>query len=451
MISKELASFIYRTNFSSLPPEVIEYAKLCILDWLGSALAGSDKLPGKILSQLVTKLGGTPQATVLTDGSKNSCLHAALVNGAISHTVELDDVHKGSIFHPAAPIIPAALAAAEMKGAGGKELLTAVVIGYDVGIRIGEAVTPSHYYYWHTTATCGTFGAAAAVGKIVGLTEEQLVHALGNAGTQAAGLWEFIEDGAMTKHLHPGKAAMNGLLAALLAERNFTGAARIIEGRRGFCRATASEYDLEKITDRLGKHYKITETSFKIHASCRHTHQTVDIVLDLMRKYGLSFEEIAKVRVRAYQIALNITDNADPETPYAAKFSTQFCVALAARYGRVGLEEFSEDNLRDPQLREFLSRVEFVTDPDLDSAYPAKWPGRVEIILKDGRKFTGYTDFPKGDPENPVSREELIEKFRQLAGAFLTPSRLEKVITDVLQLEYISDVRKITSGLGSND
>ncbi|MBO8167882.1 MAG: MmgE/PrpD family protein [Thermoanaerobacteraceae bacterium] len=447
MISQRLAGFINNTEFSLLPAEVVEFTKLCVLDWLGSALAGSDKVPGKIITQVVAELGGAPQATVLADGSKNSCLNAALVNGAISHIVELDDVHKGAIIHPAAPVIPAALSAAEMRGKSGKELLTAVVVGYDVGIRVGEAVTPSHYYYWHTTATCGTFGANAAAGKILGLSQDQLVNSLGNAGTQAAGLWEFIEDGAMSKHLHPGKAAMNGLLAALLAEKGFTGASKIIEGKRGFCEATADDYDLGKITDGLGEKYKIMENSFKVHASCRHTHQSVDIVLDLKKKHGLNLEDVDKVVVKGYQIALNITDNPNPQTPYAAKFSTQFCVALALKYGRVGLEEFSEDNLADPQLRAFLPRVEFVFDKQLDAASATKWPGEVEIVLKDGRVVTGATDFPKGDPENPVSREELIEKFKVLAGPYLSSSSLERAIDDILNLERIADVREIMNRL----
>src|SRR5690606_29784581 len=222
------------------------------------------------------EMGGAEQAHLVT-GGQSSVLNAALVNGAASHVVELDDIHKGSIIHAATVVIPAALAVAEWKGLSGKELIAAVVAGYEVCYRIGEAVSPSHYYYWHNTATCGTFGAAIAAAKLLGLTTEQTIAALGNAGTQAAGLWEFIEDGAMTKQLHTGKAAMNGLLAALLAQKGFTGPQKILEGNRGFFKAMSEEYDASRVTEGLGNEFKIMENSFKIHASCRHTHHAVDL------------------------------------------------------------------------------------------------------------------------------------------------------------------------------
>ncbi|MCK9905628.1 MmgE/PrpD family protein, partial [Frankia sp. Cpl3] len=199
------------TNYADLPGEVIQFTKLCILDWLGSAVAGAAKPPVRMIDELVKELGGTEQATLVT-GGKTSVAHAALVNGAASHVVELDDIHKSSIIHAATVVIPAAFAIAEWQHKSGKQLITAIAIGYDVCFRVGEAVSPSHYYYWHNTATCGTFGVAAAVAKLLELDEQQIIYALGNAGTQAAGLWEFIVDGAMSKQLHTGKAAMNGLL-----------------------------------------------------------------------------------------------------------------------------------------------------------------------------------------------------------------------------------------------
>src|SRR5699024_2356215 len=194
----------------------------------------------------------------------------------------------------------------------GIDLITAVVIGYEVCYRIGEAVTPSHYYHWHNTATCGTFGAAAAAAKLLDLDEEQTVHALGNAGTQAAGLWEFIEDGAMTKQLHPGKAAMNGVISATLARKGFTGASKILEGRRRFFEAMSEGYDQSRITHDLFNVFKIMENSFKVHASCRHTHSAMDLMVDLRKERKIVSKEVDHIVVRTYQVALNITDNNDP-------------------------------------------------------------------------------------------------------------------------------------------
>ena len=255
-LSRALANYSVGMTYEKLPPDVISFTKLCILDYFGSAIAGSDKPPIQMISDLIKEMGGTEQANLFT-GGKSSVLQAALLNGASSHVVELDDIHKGSIIHAATVVIPAALAIAEWKELSGKELITAIVVGYEVCYRIGEAVSPSHYYYWHNTATCGTFGAAIAAAKLLQLTEEETIHALGNAGTQAAGLWEFIEDGAMTKQLHAGKAAMNGVLAALLAQKGFTGPLKILEGNRGFFKAMSDEYDTTKITKSLGSEFKI--------------------------------------------------------------------------------------------------------------------------------------------------------------------------------------------------
>src|SRR5690625_2085870 len=281
----------------------------------------------------------------LIKGRKSTVAKTALLNGDNIHIVEEDGIDKSSIIHDATVVIPAALAVAEWKKMDGKELITAVVAGYEVCFRIGEAVSPSHYYYWHNTATCGTFGSAAAVAKLLNLSVEQTVHALGSAGTQAAGLWEFIEDGAMSKQLHPGKAAMNGVIAGMLAEKDFTAASKILEGRRGFFEAMSDEYDVSKITEGLGDEFKIMENSFKIHASCRHTHHAMDLVSDLAKQQGINADEVKKIEVGTYDVAINITDNDNPQTVYQGKFSLQYCTALALVKKNGNLDTFTEENL----------------------------------------------------------------------------------------------------------
>ncbi len=441
MISRQLAGFIEETNFDGLPPAAVEAAKLAFLDWLGSAAAGGQLAPSQKVLVVIRTLGGSPQATLLATGERTSCLNAALGNGLASHIVELDDVHRAAIIHAGAGVIPAALAVAEMTGAGGRQLLEAIVAGYEVAIRVGEAVTPSHYYFWHTTGTCGTFGAAAAAGKLLGLSREQMVWALGTAGTQAAGLWEFLADGAMSKHLHPGKAAQSGVLAALLAKEGFTGASCILEGERGFCRATASSYDLDKITGGLGRPpYKVEENSFKIHASCRHTHPAVDVVLELAARNKIKASDVAGLTIRTYGTALNITANHQPDTVYAAKFSLPFCVALALKKGRCGLEDFTPEALADPEIRQLMSMMSLVQDDALDSAHPTRWPAAVEITNHNGRVYHGRTDFPRGDPENPVTTEDLKEKFYALATGPWGELKAGALAKAALALEHVENM-----------
>jgi 2-methylcitrate dehydratase PrpD len=439
-LSHELARYIRRTSFDHLPEEIVTFTKLCILDWLGNAIAGANQEPIQMIAELVKDLGGEKQATLITGGS-SSVANAALLNGAASHILELDDIHKGSIIHAAAVVIPAALAVAEWNKKSGKELIAAVAIGYEICYRIGEAVSPSHYYYFHNTGTCGTFGSAAAVAKLLDLSEEQIVHALGSAGTQAAGLWEFIEDGAMSKQLHPGKAAMNGVYSAKLAEKGFTAASKILEGRRGFFEAMSEQYDPAKITDQLGKIFKIKENSFKIHASCRHTHPVIDLIVDIRKERSIQLETVEKVEIKTYQVALNITDNPNPQTVYASKFSLQYCAALAFMNGRAGLFDFKEESLFDPKYREFMKKVEVLVDPAIDAKYPNQWGAIVAVYLQDGEVIEKRTDYPKGDPENPAT-DELVDKFRQIT-MHTSPALTDHYLNTILHLDQAECVQSL--------
>ena len=437
-LSKHLAEFVVSTKYEDIPEDVVEFTKLCILDYFSSAIAGKDTLPIRKIEEMVEMLGGNEQASLI-NGGKSSVANAALLNGAASHIVEQDDIHKGSIIHAATVVIPAALAIGESKKLNGKDLITAVVVGYEVCFRIGEAVSPSHYYYWHNTATCGTFGSAAATAKLLGLSVEQTVHALGSAGTQAAGLWEFIEDGAMSKQLHPGKAAMNGVIAGLLAEKDFTAASKILEGRRGFFEAMSDEYDADKITDGLGREFKIMENSFKVHASCRHTHHAMDLVSDFAREKSLDPEEVEKIEVGTYAVAINITDNDDPQTVYQGKFSLQYCTALALVRQNGNLDTFTEENLWDEEVRNVMNNVTIFTDEAVDRAYPEKWGADVKIHLKNGETVALTTEYPKGDPENHVTKDDLYEKFMVLAKD-IDKSQAEEVAANILSLEEADDL-----------
>lgn len=439
-ISSQFARFIHQLNYDDLSKEQIYKTKTFFLDWLGSAYAGQSQAPVKAMLEVVHGLGGKPESTIIPGNSKSMCLLAALANGASSHVVEMDDLHRESVLHPAAAIIPAVFAAAERVHASGKDLILGILAGYEVGIRVAMAVGQSHYHYWHTTSTCGTFGAAAGSGKILGLDEDQLVWALGSAGTQVSGLWEFLAESAMSKQLHLGKAALNGLLSSLLAQKGFTGARKILEGEKGFFRATSSDFDEEKCLRGLGNDFMFERNSLKYHASCGHTHSTIDAILEATGGTPTMDHKIDRIDVSVYQAALDLLGDVDPSTPYAAKFNLPFCVATALRYARVGLEAFTPERLRDPEILRLMEKINIRNDPELSQSYPRKWPAGVEIFTLDGRHLEGRCEYPKGDPENPLTREELLRKFKDLTGDILSQSVSEAIIEHAMNIEELSDV-----------
>ena len=437
-VTRRLAETIALTRFDDLPRSVIVETRRAVLDWLGSALAGSIEGPARMTQRVVAALGASNEATVFSNG-RSSAAGAALANGVASHILEFDDVHKGSTLHPAAPVIPAALAVAEREHADGRAFLLAVAVGYDAALRVGEAVNPSHYRYWHPTGTAATFGAAAAAASILKLDASRVVDALGTAGTQAAGLWEFNADGAMSKHLHPGKAAFNGILAADLAREGFTGASRILEGDRGFFRAMSEAFDASRVTDGLGSHWKISENCYKLHSCCGHTHTAIDVALGLRPKH------IRDVLIETYGPGFEIVKEMHPRTPYQAKFSIAYCVAVALTEGVVGLEQFSPERVEHPPA--LLARTRVVVDPALTAKYPAAWPSRVTLTLDDGTVVSGESDFPRGNPENPVSTAGLTEKFRALIEPRFEEVVATRTLAAVERLETIADMAAAFSDL----
>ncbi len=440
-IQEQLATFVFDTDHETLSHETVAMARLCFLDWLGSVYAGKGTRPAMAMLLVAKSLGGNPEATLLPDASRSSAYMAALVNAAASHVVEMDDLHKASILHPAAPVIPTALAMAEREGASGSEFLAAVVVGYEVAIRVGEAMGLSHYRFWHTTGTCGIFGAAAAAAKTLGLSKPEVAMALGTAGTQAAGLWEFLSDGAMSKQLHPAKAAADGLLSALLAEQGFTAATRIFEGEKGFCRAMAQDFDLSRLTQGLGADPpRILSTSFKAHAACYHIHSAIDAVLEIRRRQSLKPSDIERVQIALYPAALDLLEKVETRDPYAAKFNIPFCVATALVYGQVGLSAFTTDRLEDPKIQEIVQRISLVRDDELGKVYPDRWPAVAEVTTRTGQTLAARIDYPKGDPKNPMLQEELVAKFHNLSTPALTEAQRKKTVEACLQIERFENL-----------
>lgn len=436
VISEQCADYIRNLKYESLSPDIVRLAKMCFLDFVGCTIAGSTTQEGKIITDFVHEQGQSGVATVLGKGYRTSHLYSALANGYNCHIHECDDVHKKSVLHPGAPIIAAALAMSEVNHKSGREFLEAIIAGYDIMIRIGEAVMPSHYYFWHTTATCGNFGAAAATGKLLQLTKEQIMHALGNAGSQAAGLWEFLENSSMTKYLHCGKAAYNGMLASLLAQKGLTGPIKIIEGERGFVNATSQENNpLEKFLS-LGQRYKIMETVFKPYPSCRHTHSSIGAIVSLKNEYELDSLNVVEMVLNVNKVATQIAQNNEKfDEPRAAKFSLVYCAAAALYYGGLPLKAFTLEALSNPKVLNIAKKTTINIDDECDRAYPEKWMSRVEIKTNDGKVYEKVMEYPKGDPENPFSNKDFEEKFMGLATTAMNNKQAEKLLERCLEVE----------------
>ena len=412
-----LAHFSATLRFDAIPSAVIARTQDLLLDWIGSTLAGKGARPVESIARFMLAQGPADgPSEVLIHRRGSSPLVAAAINAAASHVAEQDDVHNGSVFHPAAVVLPPALAVAQALQRSGRELLTAAVAGYEVGIRIGEFLGRSHYKVFHTTGTAGTLAAATAAGHLLRLTPAQMVHAFGSAGTQAAGLWEFLREAADSKQLHTAHAAAAGLTAAYLAADGFTGASRILEGTRGMAAGMSSDADAGKLTEGLGSRWATAETSFKFHASCRHTHPAADALLAVMREHRLAASDIASVTAHVHQGAIDVLGPVtDPQTVHQSKFSMGTVLAMVALHGRAGLAEF-DAHFRDPATVAFRNRVQMVLDPEVDTAYPARWIGKISVTTRDGRQFQARVDEPKGDPGNTLTRAELEDKAVRLAA-----------------------------------
>ncbi|MBU3558697.1 MmgE/PrpD family protein [Polynucleobacter sp. Nonnen-W13] len=420
-LTKALATFASELKIGDIPQEVIARTEDLLVDWFGSAIAGKGSRPVETITQFAQNMGGFNTANpgtaeILISRKNSSPFLAALANAAASHVAEQDDVHNGSVFHPATVVFPAALATAQTIGASGEDLLVAVVAGYEVGIRVGEFLGRSHYKTFHTTGTAGTLAAAAAVGHLLKLNPTQMLHAFGSAGTQSAGLWEFLRDAADSKQLHTAHAAATGLMSAYLAQSGFTGAEHILEGKQGLAAGMSSDADPSKLIDRLGSRWTIAETSFKYHASCRHTHPAADALLQVMLAHHLKPSDIAKVETLVHQGAIDVLGPVtDPATVHQSKFSMGTVLALIAHYQFAGLQEFDQ-HFHDQAICAFRDRVTMILDPEVDGAYPQRWIGKVKVYLNSGEVLEGRVDEPKGDPGNTLSRTEITDKAMRLAA-----------------------------------
>jgi 2-methylcitrate dehydratase PrpD len=443
--TRELSEFLSSVRYEALPEPVVARTEELFLDWLASALAGRSARPVAAIEHFATLMGpSTGASEVLTSRRRSSPVFAALVNGGASHFVEQDDLHNSSVLHPGTVVFPAVLAAGQHAGISGKALIAAAAAGYECGVRVGEFLGRSHYRIFHTTGTAGKLAAAAGVAHVLGLDADKTQHCLGSAGTMAAGLWEFLRDAADSKQLHTAKAAADGLMAAYLARDGFTGARRILEGGQGMAAGMSTDADARWLTEGLGTRWSIAETSFKFHASCRHTHPAADALLALMQENELEAGDVKQVTAHVHQGALDVLGPVtDPQSIHQSKFSMGFVLALIALKRRAGLADFTDLALKDRDVRAFHDKVTMVLDPDIDRAYPRRWMGRVTVETNDGRTIEKRIASPKGDPDNCLTRAELEDKAMRLAqyAGGASEDELKRIVARVWRLRDESDVR----------
>ncbi len=437
-----LAEYVVGVRYEDLPPEVVAAARTALIDWVAVTAVGSRTArQGKLAAAVARAEEARPEATLFNDGSATSATWAAFANGAASHCIELDDIHLPSIVHGGVAMVGAAVAVAQKLRLDGRRLIEALVVGFDVQYRIGEAIAASHYESFHSTGTVGTFGAAAACAKLLNLSVEQTQWALGNAGSQAAGLWQYLKQGDDTKVLHPAKSCMNGVIAANLAAQGFNGAVDIVEGERGFVATLSNEVDWGRITDRLGQYFKVTENGYKIHACCRHGHVTIDETLKLAVANDLTARNVKRVIVKLPTNSVLTINDPNPPSPYKAKFSAHFMVANAIIHRKVGLDAFTEERLADPVIRDLMTKVAVVEETRFNQHFPDKWTAEVTVETVDGRSVVGTADMPQGEWVNPLPASRIEEKARDLLALVIPEADAVSLVSRLKSLESVTDTR----------
>jgi 2-methylcitrate dehydratase PrpD len=448
-IALALAEFVANTSYSRLPGEVIKEAKRRIADVVGIGLSGATSKVGENITRYSVAKGGAGSASIWGTGQKTTPAYAALANGSMTFHLELDDVHRTSHTHPGVCVIPAALALCEQKGLSGKELLAAVVAGYDVLIRIGMGVSPSIYVdrVFLAPGTLGVFGAAAAAAKLQGLSPAEIAGVIGTSSYLGPiAPFESFSKGAPAKETIMGWCGMLGIAAVDLANYGFPGPTTAIEGEFGYCKAVSERYDLSRITSKLGEVFEIMNTGVKPYACCRQHHSAIDAVLEIREKEGLAPGKIKSIRCRTFKVASRGSDK-HPKTIGAAKYSAPYTIAVTFLFGKAWREQYTLELINDPVVSGLAAKVEVSADADLEKLYDEKWPAIVEVETLDGRIFQARRDIPKGEPEYPVSDAELRQKFMSLAADAVSKEKADEVWKMIFDVENLKDVSALTTAL----
>lgn len=450
-LTRTLVHFSHALKFEDLSGDIVHQTKCLLLDYLGVTIAGTRTASAQAVYRMVVNdtynLGLSP-CTIIGTSARSSLERAALANGTASHSIELDDTHQAGSIHLGVVMFSVAIALSEIHPESDvKQFIAAVVAGYEVAARLAMALQPKlHYEFgFHPTATCGVFGAAVTAARILGLSEEQMLWSVGIAGSMAAGSLEFLSDGSWTKRLHPGLAAQNGILAAKLAAEGFRGPASILEGRDGFLSAYSRDAKFHLVNQDLGTTYEILRTSTKPHACCRYMQASIDGLTELAITNDLHPEQISRVEIAVLEAGWPLVCEPrrrkySPSTIVDAQFSMPFAAALALTYRQAGLDQFTDDNLKSAQLQSIMSKVVMVKDQRIEKNFPAEWATRVKVRLINGDEFEKVVRFPKGDPENPLSWQELTTKFQSLARHVFPQSRCQEIVDSVKEMDRFTSL-----------
>lgn len=436
-VTRRLARFVVDSKWSEIPEDARKEAARSIVNWVGCALGGARHETVDCALSALSELSGPRAATILGRKERLDILHASLLNGISSHVLDFDDTHLETIIHPAGPVAPVLLALAERGRMSGADFLHAFILGVEVECRIGMSVYPWHYDRgYHITGSAGVFGAAAAAGKILGLDETQMTWALGIAATQSSGLREMF--GTMCKAFHPGRAAQNGLTAALLAAKNFTSSEQGLEAPRGFARVLSENRDFSKLTRGLGETYEVTRNTYKPFPCGIVIHPTIDACIQLRNEHSLKASEIEKVELRVHPLVLELTGKKSPMKGLEGKFSVYHSAAVALLRGVVGQREYSDEAVRDPEVVALRDRVSATVDPGVREEEV-----HARVVLSSGRAVEKRIDHVVGSLENPLSDRDLETKFRGQAEELLSPGEVQNLLSLCWSVASIPDAAAI--------
>ncbi|MCL2391389.1 MAG: MmgE/PrpD family protein [Oscillospiraceae bacterium] len=458
-VAEQIAEISVGLKFEDIDKRTVENAKIFILDCLGCTLSGSQIQSAKSVLGAVAGIDSDGECTIIGSNQKANPMLAALVNGLAGHSQDYDDDHREGTQHSSVVVLPAVMALAEKYGKSGKDVLLAYIIGSDVTIRAGEAFNGTSYYAgWHLTGTCGVFGSAAGAAKIMGLNAEQFVNALGVAGSTAAGLGEFNSCGAWTKRFHPGRAAMDGVLAANMGKNNYFAPPSVFEGPEGFLVCFSfkgtpenpnpnGDYTVSKLTNNFGKVWEMADNSIKLHACCRFTNNFCDVAIDVFHQ-GCDVKKIKAIHAECNKftdtkLCRPVDIKRHPVNVVNAQFSLFYEIACGLIYGQALPENFTEEAIKDPEIHRLTDLITWEINPEFEEVYPEKYPARITVTMEDDSQYIGYIEYPKGDPENPATKEEVVAKFLNNAANTIGSTKARRVIELVDKFEQLENLDEL--------
>lgn len=438
-ITNQIASYIHNTEYSTLPEDVIEKAKLCFLDWIAVTFAGSKEEISDITGDLIDIFREDGESTILGRKSKANPLFAALINGINAHVLDFDDGILEGPGHPSAPIIPAIISLSEWKGCSGQDFILSFIVAVQVFFTLDTICMPFHSKAgWHSTGTFGNIAATAGSAKLLGLNVSQIIKALGISTTQVAGLKNTF--GTMCKSLNTGQAAMNGILAALLAEKGFTSSSDGIGGKGGFIEVYCAGSTADVFEKTLNGGFFLNKVKFKRYPSCFNTHAAIDCVLSLQRRYEIKPEQISEIRCTAYPRCIEVSAIEKPQTGLEAKFSVQYCIAAALQEGKVLLNSFDNEKVKSPLIQNIMKKIKLMSDESFSKTRTSE----INIKLKNGEKLSEKISLAEVFRVRKKEKEQVIQKFNEIVPYFLSAERANQIIKSINSLEKIDSMADIT-------